>query len=93
MAYRAHLDNSVGMIKRYLLGTGDGPVRDEGSALVDDWDCLKFMVRTFETLCGSLTQYGMKHTRTFANMCNNGATKKAMDEAARKSCSSYKLGQ
>ncbi|KAJ0594546.1 putative legumain protein [Helianthus annuus] len=92
-AYRAHLDNSVGMIKRYLLGSGDGPVRDVGSALVDDWDCLKFMVRTFEIHCGSLTQYGMKHTRTFANICNNGATKKAMDEAARKSCSSFKLGQ
>ncbi|KAJ0609587.1 putative legumain protein [Helianthus annuus] len=92
-AYRAHLDSSVNMIKRYLLGSGDGPVRDEGSALVDDWDCLKFMVRTFETHCGSLTQYGMKHTRTFANICNSGITKKAMDEATKKSCSSFKKGQ
>uniref|UniRef100_A0A251VAA9 Putative peptidase C13, legumain n=2 Tax=Helianthus annuus TaxID=4232 RepID=A0A251VAA9_HELAN len=92
-AYRAHLDSSVDMIKRYLLGSGDGPVRGDRSALVDDWDCLKFMVRTFETHCGSLTQYGLKHTRTFANICNNGVTKKAMDEASKKSCSSIKMGQ
>ncbi|KAJ0716366.1 putative legumain protein [Helianthus annuus] len=50
-------------------------------------------VRTFETHCGSLTQYGMKHTRTFANMCNNGVSKDAMDEAAKATCSSYNMGQ
>ncbi|KAI3756514.1 hypothetical protein L1987_56335 [Smallanthus sonchifolius] len=92
-AYRAHLDNSADMIKRYLLGSGHGPVRAEGSALVDDWGCLKYMVRTFETYCGSLTQYGMKHTRTFANICNAGVTKKAMDDATKKSCGSFKMGQ
>ncbi|KAK1430552.1 hypothetical protein QVD17_13372 [Tagetes erecta] len=92
-AHRARLDKSVNKIKRYLLGNGHGPVRDEGSALVDDWGCLKFMVRTFEKYCGTLTQYGMKHTRTFANICNNGVAKKAMDEAAKKSCSTFKLGQ
>ncbi|XP_076924130.1 vacuolar-processing enzyme-like [Bidens hawaiensis] len=92
-AHRAHLDSSVDKIKGLLLGSGRGPVRAEGSALVDDWDCLKFMVRTFETYCGPLTQYGLKHTRTFANICNNGVTKKAMDDATKKSCSSVKLGQ
>ncbi|KAI3804352.1 hypothetical protein L1987_25830 [Smallanthus sonchifolius] len=50
-------------------------------------------VRTFETYCGSLTQYGMKHTRTFANICNAGVTKKAMDDATKKSCGSFKMGQ
>lgn len=92
-AHRAHLDSSVDKIKGLLLGSGHGPVRAEGSALVDDWDCLKFMVRTFETYCGPLTQYGLKHTRTFANICNNGVTKKAMDDATKKSCVSVKLGQ
>ncbi|XP_076914861.1 vacuolar-processing enzyme beta-isozyme-like [Bidens hawaiensis] len=92
-AYRAQIDSSVDMIKRNLLGSGHGQARDEGLALVDDWDCLKFMVRTFETYCGSLTQYGLKHTRTFANICNNGVTKKAMDEATKKSCSTFKMGQ
>ncbi|CAH1434804.1 unnamed protein product [Lactuca virosa] len=52
-----------------------------------------YRVRTFETYCGSLTQYGMKHSRTFANICNNGVTKKAMDKAIKETCSSHKMGK
>ncbi|KAI3828883.1 hypothetical protein L1987_02994 [Smallanthus sonchifolius] len=92
-AHRAHLDSSVIAINSQLLGDlQHGSVRGGGWALVDDWDCLKSMVRTFETHCGSLTQYGMKHTRTFANACNNGVSKEAMDEAAQAACSSYNMG-
>ncbi|KAK9059226.1 hypothetical protein SSX86_021845 [Deinandra increscens subsp. villosa] len=92
-AHRTHLDRSVSLIRRYLLGGRHGPVRREGSALVDDWGCLKSMVRTFERHCGSLTQYGMKHTRTFADLCNSGVTNKAMDGAAKKTCGWFKMGQ
>nr|XP_043628352.1 vacuolar-processing enzyme-like [Erigeron canadensis] len=91
--HRSHLDNSVNMINRYILSDGHGVVRDAGSALVDDWGCLRSMVRAFERYCGSLTQYGMKHTRTFANLCNNGVTEKAMEKATKKACNSYKMGQ
>ncbi|KAI3505200.1 hypothetical protein L1887_27165 [Cichorium endivia] len=92
-AYRAHLDSSVDMIQRYLLASTHISVRGEGMALVDDWECLKSMVRTFETHCGSLTEYGMKHTRTFANICNNGFTKKAMEEAAKDTCRGHNMGK
>ncbi|KAJ0594543.1 putative legumain protein [Helianthus annuus] len=92
-AHRTHLDSSVDMIKGYLLGNEQALARDEGSALVDDWGCLKLMVRTFEKYCGSLTQYGMKHTRTFADLCNNGVTSIAMDTATKHTCSSYKMGR
>ncbi|XP_071730783.1 vacuolar-processing enzyme-like [Rutidosis leptorrhynchoides] len=92
-AHRAHLDTSVNMVKEYLLGNRLISSRDQGSALVDDWRCLKSMVRTFETYCESLTQYGMKHTRTFADLCNNGVTEKSMDQATKAACSSYKMGQ
>ncbi|XP_076953145.1 vacuolar-processing enzyme-like [Bidens hawaiensis] len=91
-AHRAHLDSSVDMIKSYL-SNGHQSVRNEGSALVDDWGCLKSMVRTYEKYCGSLTQYGMKHTRTFANLCNNGVTNNAMNEASKHACSAYKMGR
>ncbi|KAI3691666.1 hypothetical protein L6452_31467 [Arctium lappa] len=90
--HRSHLDRSVDVIKGYLLGKGHELVRSEGATLVDDWKCLKSMIRTFETHCGSLTQYGMKHTRTFANICNNGVTTEAMDKASKLACSKYKLG-
>ncbi|KAK1419065.1 hypothetical protein QVD17_28222 [Tagetes erecta] len=93
-AHREHLESSVNTINGKLLGDQQhGSVRGEGSAIVDDWDCLKSMVRTFETHCGSLTQYGMKYTRSFANACNDGVSVDAMDEAAKATCSSYDLGQ
>jgi hypothetical protein len=43
-------------------------------------------VRGFEEQCGLLRQYGMKHTRAFANMCNAGIGAEAMRKAASKAC-------
>ncbi|GJU40748.1 vacuolar-processing enzyme-like protein [Tanacetum coccineum] len=92
-AHRAHLDSSVPTIESELLVDRLVEVRGDGMALVDDWDCLKSMVRTYETHCGSLTQYGMKHTRSFANICNSGASKEEMDEVSKATCSSYTMGK
>ncbi|PWA49636.1 peptidase C13, legumain [Artemisia annua] len=91
--HRTHLDSSVSMIEGQLLADRLIEVRGDGMALVDDWDCLKSMVRTYETHCGSLTQYGMKHTRSFANVFNSGVIKEKMDEVARTTCSSYTMGK
>lgn len=46
-------------------------------------------VRVFESHCGSLTQYGMKHMRAFANICNNGVSKEAMEDASIGACGGY----
>lgn len=46
-------------------------------------------VRVFETHCGSLTQYGMKHMRAFANICNNGVSEASMEEACVAACTGY----
>jgi len=43
-----------------------------GVPLVDSWDCLRAMVAAWEGECGALDQYGMRHTRLFANLCNAG---------------------
>jgi legumain len=50
MAHRMHLDSSVELIGNLLFGTDVGAsklnaVRPAGQVLVDDWDCLKSMVR------------------------------------------------
>ncbi|KAM0935084.1 putative legumain protein [Dioscorea sansibarensis] len=97
MTHRAHLDSSVEFIGKLIFGLETGPsilkaVRPSGQALVDDWDCLKSMVRVFESHCGSLTQYGMKHMRAFANICNKGISKDAMEEACITACRSYGSG-
>ncbi|KAJ8750562.1 hypothetical protein K2173_015723 [Erythroxylum novogranatense] len=87
MSHRIHIDDSVRFIGKLLFGMEKASqvlnvVRPAGQPLVDDWDCLKTMVRTFETYCGSLSQYGMKHMRSLANICNAGIDRGQMTEAS-----------
>lgn len=96
--HRTHLDKSIEMIGSLLYGPQKGgsvlnSVRSPGKPLVDDWACLKSMVRSFESHCGSLTQYGMKHMRAFANICNSGISQAEMEEAALAACSGHDIGQ
>ncbi|RDX72677.1 hypothetical protein CR513_47798 [Mucuna pruriens] len=96
--HRKHLDGSVELIGVLLYGPGKGSsvlqsVRAPGLPLVDDWACLKSMVRVFETHCGSLTQYGMKHMRSFANICNSGVSEASVKEACVAACGGYDAGQ
>ncbi|CAI9111838.1 OLC1v1012161C2 [Oldenlandia corymbosa var. corymbosa] len=93
MSHRMHIDSSMKLIGNLLFGVEKGPeilnaVRPAGQPLADDWACLKSLVRTFETHCDSLSRYGMKHTRTIANICNAGITKEQMTEAASQACTS-----
>nr|CAB16318.1 cysteine proteinase precursor [Vicia narbonensis] len=95
--HRNHLDGSVELIGVLLFGPTKGSsvlqsVRASGLPLVDDWECLKSRVRVFETHCGSLTQYGMKHMRAFANICNSGISEDSMEEACMAACGGYDVG-
>ncbi|CAK9145318.1 unnamed protein product [Ilex paraguariensis] len=91
MSHKMHLDNSVNLIGKLLFGIDKGTevlktIRPAGQPLVDDWDCLKTLVRTFEAHCGSFSQYGMKHMRSIANICNAGIRKEQMAEASAQAC-------
>ncbi|KAK9101140.1 hypothetical protein Scep_024570 [Stephania cephalantha] len=91
MAHRMHVDHSMKLVGGLLFGFERGPevlkaVRPAGQPLVDDWGCLKAMVRNFETHCGSLSQYGMKHMRAFANICNAGVEEQEMASALTQAC-------
>ncbi|XP_021276816.1 vacuolar-processing enzyme-like [Herrania umbratica] len=97
MSHRMHIDDSMKLIGKLLFGIEKGPevlktVRPAGQPLVDDWKCLKKMVRTFETHCGSLAQYGMKHMRSLANICNAGIQTEQMAEASAQACVSIPSG-
>jgi len=59
----------------------------QGQALVEDWDCFKSMIKTYEVGCGVLGDYGIKHARMFANMCNNGKTVADMQRVVGEVCS------
>ncbi|KAJ0964590.1 hypothetical protein J5N97_025728 [Dioscorea zingiberensis] len=91
MAHRVHVDNSMELIGKLLFGSEQSveilsTTRPAGQPLVDDWDCLKSMVRSFETHCGSLSQYGMKHMRSIANICNAGISVEMMSQASAQAC-------
>ncbi|KAJ6822995.1 vacuolar-processing enzyme-like [Iris pallida] len=91
MSHRLHVDNSIELVAKLLFGSKKGMEvlkgsRPAGQPLVDDWDCLKSMVRSFEAQCGSLSQYGMKHMRSLANICNAGIRKETMAEVAAQAC-------
>ena len=47
---------------------------------------LQGMVGTWEAACGPLDQYGMKHARAFANLCNTGLAPAHLAAAAARSC-------
>jgi legumain len=51
-------------------------------ALVSDWDCLRAMVNAWSAAHGPLDQYGMKHTRVFANLCNLNVSPEQLGGAA-----------
>lgn len=94
--HRNHLDGSVELIGVLLFGPTKGSsvlqaLREPGLPLVDDWECLKSRVRLFETHCGSLTQYGMKHMRAFANICNSGVSEDSMEKACIAACGGYNV--
>ncbi|CAO2819805.1 unnamed protein product [Amaranthus hypochondriacus] len=96
--HRSHLDSSIELIGKLLFGLSNGPSvlsakPKPGFPLVDDWDCMKSMVRTFEKECGSLTQYGMKHMRAFANICNKGILQSEMEEVCIAACSGHNGGE
>nr|GLL38021.1 cysteine protease [Ipomoea trifida] len=94
ITHRTHLDNSIALVGKLLFGIEKGPevltsVRATGLPLVDDWSCLKSYVRAFETHCGSLSQYGMKHMRSIANICNAGISEERMAEASAQACPTF----
>lgn len=61
-------------------------VRPRGIAVVDDWECMKERVASWEANCGPLGEFGMHWTRTFANTCNDGVSPNDFRLAANETC-------
>lgn len=43
-------------------------------------------MKTYESHCGTLSSYGRKYSRAFANMCNAGISEKQMIAASTQAC-------
>ncbi|KAK7853098.1 vacuolar-processing enzyme [Quercus suber] len=79
MSHRMHVDSNVKLIGELLFG-------------IVKSDEMLYTVRTFETHCGLLSQYGVKHMRSFANICNAGIKRDQMDAASSQICVSVPFG-
>ncbi|CAK8540456.1 unnamed protein product [Lathyrus sativus] len=91
IAHRKHVDNTFQHISNLLFEKENGStmllhVRAPGQPLVDDWDCFKMLIKTYEDHCSTLSNYGRKYLRAFANMCNAGISVKQMVAAASQAC-------
>ncbi|KAL1352773.1 hypothetical protein HN51_016761 [Arachis hypogaea] len=91
IAEREQVDNNIKRIVNLLFGEKSGSevitnVRSAGQPLVDDWDCFKNYMKIYETHCGTLSTYGKKYSRTFANICNAGISEEQMIVASAKAC-------
>ncbi|XP_055819310.1 vacuolar-processing enzyme-like [Solanum dulcamara] len=91
IAQRSQVDNSVKYIGELLFGVEKANevlknVRPAGQPLVDNWDCLKSYIKTFEAHCGKLSSYGKKHIRGIANICNAGIESAQMASATAQAC-------
>ncbi|KAL1197726.1 Vacuolar-processing enzyme delta-isozyme [Cardamine amara subsp. amara] len=75
MNHRKHIDYSIVEILRLSLKKTNvldllTSTRTTGQPLVDDWDCFKTLVKSFENYCGATVEYGLKYTGALANVCN-----------------------
>ncbi|TKY63156.1 Vacuolar-processing enzyme [Spatholobus suberectus] len=91
IAQREHVDNVVHLIGDLLFREENSStmmlhVRPAGQPLVDDWDCFKTLIKTYESHCGTLSSYGRKYSRAFANMCNAGISQEQMVAASLQAC-------
>ncbi|XP_015873401.3 vacuolar-processing enzyme-like [Ziziphus jujuba] len=92
LSHRKHIDFTINKIAELLFGYWNSKnllntVRGPGQPTIEDWDCFKMIVKTYEEWCGPLSYYGMKYARGFANICNSGISVGKIVEATKKTCS------
>ncbi|KAH7866941.1 hypothetical protein Vadar_026989 [Vaccinium darrowii] len=89
--HRVHIDESMMSIAKILFRSEKSlmmleTIRPAGQPLVDDWNCFKAFVRTYEEHCGLLSRYGRRYARAIANMCNAGVKVEQMAMASATAC-------
>ncbi|KAM7254182.1 hypothetical protein ACFE04_031864 [Oxalis oulophora] len=83
---RNKVDEAMNYIANELGSNMFYSIRSQGEPIVDDWSCLKNLVKTYESYCGALSRYGRVYTRAIANMCNAGIRADQLAVASAKAC-------
>jgi len=87
LARRAMIDAHMLALATRLTNKAHHVMNTVAHGVTEDWECYKANVESFQAHCGALGDYGMKHGRTLANLCNEGVSaaeaKAAMVEICR----------
>jgi legumain len=83
---RSQLDAKILSLASALTNKAHHVMSHVSTPVVEDWQCYKNNVEIFEQKCGKLGNYGMKHGRTFANLCNEGVSNQEVEAAVAKIC-------
>lgn len=86
-AVQALLANTNSVFDAIYVMNEPMPAPSGSLALVDDWECLRGMMEAWGSVCGRLDQYGMRHSRAFANLCNLGVAVDDLEAVAGAVCS------
>nr|XP_012568856.1 vacuolar-processing enzyme-like isoform X2 [Cicer arietinum] len=91
IAHRKNVDRNVHFIWDLMFGEDTNStmmtrIRSASQPVIDDWDCLKMILKTYEHHCGILSPYGMKYSRAFINVCNAGISEKQIIDATSQAC-------
>ncbi|KAL2902615.1 Vacuolar-processing enzyme [Bienertia sinuspersici] len=88
VAHRAHIDCVIEQIAKAISSPNDfwWLIDTYAPNLVDDWNCYRTLLSTYETYCGGFSMYGVKYGHVFANMCNNGIQQSRLAEVASEVC-------
>ncbi|KAL2902620.1 Vacuolar-processing enzyme [Bienertia sinuspersici] len=88
VAHRAHIDCVIEQIAKAISSPNDfwWLIDTYAPNLVDDWNCYRTLLSTYETYCGGFSMYGVKYGHVFANMCNNGTQQSQLAEVASEVC-------
>lgn len=62
-------------------GTIDRSARHHSSTLPKDFDCLRFLIETFESKCLPFNEYGLGHIKYLVEYCETSATQQIVDKA------------
>jgi legumain len=67
---RAKIDERVLALASATTNMAHHVMHTVATPVVEDWECYRANIENFNRICGHLGNYGMKHGRTFANLCN-----------------------
>jgi legumain len=84
--HRKTMDDRMLALASMLTNKAHHVMTTVASPVVEDWECYRTNIENYERICGPLLNYGMKHGRTLANLCNEQISTREAAQAMTRIC-------